>query len=207
MSADIALLSAASCWNATALLAMRASAAAFAAASRKALALDAKLAKEELRLLDAPADFYVPHRLEEGYGLNCEALRQIAERGTSVVITVDCGIGSRDEAVEARRLGLELIITGHHEFPPTLPDAAGLVHPRLPGTDYPFGGLSGSGVAFKVAWALCQRACGGEKVTLWTPVFTPDGKRCVVSALENLPTGGQRVELEVRAWPSGEVMP
>jgi single-stranded-DNA-specific exonuclease len=118
-----------------------------------------------LRLLDAKVDYYVPHRLEEGYGLNCEALRQIAADATSLVVTVDCGIASVAEAAEARRLGLELIVTDHHEFKDTLPDAATLVHPRLPGTTYPFGQLSGAAVAFKLAWALAQRACGGPKVT------------------------------------------
>jgi single-stranded-DNA-specific exonuclease len=126
-----------------------------------------------LRLLGAKVDLYVPHRLEEGYGLNCEALRQIAESGASMVITVDCGIASVVEAREAKRLGLELIVTDHHEFKvagsgdprPALPDAAVLVHPRLPGTQYPFGGLSGSAVAFKLAWALAQRACGSPRVT------------------------------------------
>src|SRR5262249_20650534 len=83
----------------------------------------------------------------------------------SVVVTVDCGIASRAEADEARRLGLQLIITDHHEFKDQLPEADALVHPRLPGCAYPFGGLSGSGVALKLAWALCQRACGSEKVT------------------------------------------
>ncbi len=118
-----------------------------------------------LRMLGAAADFYVPHRLEEGYGLNSEALRQIAQTGAAVVVTVDCGIGSLAEADEARRLGLELIVTDHHEPKEQLPDAAVLVHPRLPGTSYPFGGLSGAGVAFKLAWALCQRSCGSERVT------------------------------------------
>jgi single-stranded-DNA-specific exonuclease len=118
-----------------------------------------------LRLLGATADLYVPHRLEEGYGLNCDALRQIAEAGVSLVVTVDCGIASVAEADEAKRLGLELIVTDHHEFKDTLPDAAVLVHPRLPGTSYPFGKLSGSAVAFKLAWALAQRACGSPKVT------------------------------------------
>src|SRR5205807_5417849 len=118
-----------------------------------------------LHLIGAKAvEFYVPNRLEEGYGLNAEALRQIAQSGASLVVTVDCGIASLAEADEARRLGLELIITDHHEFKDRLPDAA-LVHPRLPGTAYPFTGLSGSGVAFKLAWALCQRACGSDKVT------------------------------------------
>jgi single-stranded-DNA-specific exonuclease len=120
---------------------------------------------QALRLLGAKADFYVPHRLEEGYGLNREALRQIAEGGASLVVTVDCGICSVEEAIEASRLGLQLIVTDHHEYKPALPDAAVLVHPRLPGTGYPFGGLSGAAVAFKVAWALARRASGGgEKV-------------------------------------------
>jgi single-stranded-DNA-specific exonuclease len=120
---------------------------------------------QALHLLGCQADFYVPHRLEEGYGLNCEALQQIAQSGAKVVVTVDCGIASLDEADEARRLGLELIITDHHEFKERLPAADVLVHPRLPGTSYPFTGLSGAGVAFKLAWLLCQRACGSEKVT------------------------------------------
>ena len=118
-----------------------------------------------LRLLGAKVEVYVPHRLEEGYGLNCDALRQIAAAGSTMVITVDCGIASVVEAAEAKRLGLELIVTDHHEFTDTLPDAAVLVHPRLPGTDYPFGRLSGSAVAFKLAWAIAQRECGGPKVT------------------------------------------
>lgn len=118
-----------------------------------------------LRLLSAQVEFHVPHRLEEGYGLNCEALQKLAQNGTQVVVTVDCGIASIDEAEEAARLGLELIVTDHHEMKATLPSAAVLVHPRLPGTSYPFGGLSGAGVAFKLAWALCKKACGGPKVT------------------------------------------
>jgi single-stranded-DNA-specific exonuclease len=118
-----------------------------------------------LKLLGAAVDLYVPHRLEEGYGLNVDALRQIAASGASLVVTVDCGIASLEEAEEARRLNLDLIVTDHHELKETLPGAAVLVHPRLPGTHYPFGHLSGSAVAFKVAWALAQRACGSAKVT------------------------------------------
>lgn len=120
---------------------------------------------EGLKLLGATVDYYVPHRLDEGYGLNEDALRQIAEGGASLVVTVDCGIASVAEADEARRLGLELIVTDHHEPKARLPRADALVHPRLPGTAYPFGDLSGSGVAFKVAWALFQRASGSTRVT------------------------------------------
>lgn len=115
--------------------------------------------------LGAPVEFYVPHRLEEGYGLNVEALKQLAASGVQVVVTVDCGIASLEEAVEARKLGIELIVTDHHEMKDRLPAAACCVHPRLPGHAYPFGGLSGAGVAFKLAWALAVRHCGSEKVT------------------------------------------
>lgn len=118
-----------------------------------------------LRALGAAVDFYVPHRLLEGYGINAEALRHIASTGATLVVTVDCGIASIAEAEVAKHLGLELIITDHHEMKDTLPDAAALVHPRLPGTSYPFGGLCGAGVAFKLAWALAMRKCGGEKVS------------------------------------------
>ena len=108
-------------------------------------------------------DLHLPHRLEDGYGLNVEALRKIKAAGASVVVTVDCGIASLVEADEARRLGLDLVITDHHEFKAKLPNAAVLVHPRLPGSSYPFGQLSGSAVALKLAWALAQRASGGPK--------------------------------------------
>ena len=116
--------------------------------------------------LKAKVDFHVPHRLDDGYGLNKETLQKLAtENGVNVVVTVDCGIASLEEAEEAHRLGMELIITDHHEPKETLPRAAAIVHPRLPGASYPFGGLSGAGVALKVAWALCKKACGSDKVT------------------------------------------
>ena len=117
-----------------------------------------------LKLLGAETSYYVPHRVDEGYGLNSEAIRGLAVEKAQVLVTVDCGIGSRDEAELARDLGLELIITDHHEPSSRLPEAAAIVHPRLPGADYPFGGLSGSGVALKLAWALCQQANGAKRV-------------------------------------------
>ncbi|HEV3418499.1 MAG TPA: DHH family phosphoesterase, partial [Pirellulales bacterium] len=120
---------------------------------------------ECLTLLGAKVGYYVPHRIDEGYGLNDEALRTLAARGAAVVVTVDCGIASLEQAETARELGLELIITDHHEFAERLPAAAAIVHPRLPGTAYPFAGLSGSGVAFKLAWAICQRANEAKKVS------------------------------------------
>ncbi len=118
-----------------------------------------------LRLLDADVSYYVPNRIDEGYGLNDEALRSLKGQGAGLIITVDCGIASVAEARTARELGLELVITDHHEFATELPDAAAIVHPRLPGTAYPFGGLSGAGVAFKLAWALCQQASQAKRVS------------------------------------------
>jgi single-stranded-DNA-specific exonuclease len=118
-----------------------------------------------LSLLGGDVRYYIPNRIDEGYGLNDEALRQLAERGAKLVVTVDCGIASSAEAETARELGLELIITDHHEFGSTLPRAAALVHPRLPGSTYPFAGLCGAGVAFKLAWAVCQRANGAKRVS------------------------------------------
>ena len=81
------------------------------------------------------------------------------------MISVDCGITSVAQARTAREVGLELIITDHHELAESVPDAAAIVHPRLPGSLYPFGGLCGAGIAFKLAWALCQRASNSQKVS------------------------------------------
>jgi single-stranded-DNA-specific exonuclease len=116
------------------------------------------------RLLDVPVAFYVPHRLESGYGLKSEPLREFAAAGVQTVVTVDCGINNVEEAAEAHRLGLELIITDHHEMTSALPAADAVVHPRLPGYDSEFPWLSGAGVAFKLAWAIAQQVSGGERV-------------------------------------------
>lgn len=118
-----------------------------------------------LKLLGAKVSYYVPHRIEEGYGLNCEAIRSLASAGGEMIVTVDCGIASLEEASAARRLGLDLIISDHHEPGPQLPEAAAIVHPRLPRSTYPFAGLSGSGVALKLGWALAQKASRSRRVS------------------------------------------
>ena len=118
-----------------------------------------------LRLLHAQVNYYVPHRMDEGYSLNAEALRGLAAQGTKLVVTVDCGVASVVEAELAQELGLTLVITDHHQMGETLPSAAAIVHPGLPGSEYPFAGLCGAAVAFKLAWAICQCASEGQKVT------------------------------------------
>ncbi|MFN9721385.1 MAG: single-stranded-DNA-specific exonuclease RecJ [Planctomycetota bacterium] len=119
-----------------------------------------------LQLSGATVDYYIPCRLEEGYGLNKSALQQLHEEDPNrVVVSVDCGIASVEEALLAKSLGLDLIITDHHHIGSTLPQALALVHPRLPGSEYPFGELCGAGVAFKLAWAICQRLGEGRKAS------------------------------------------
>jgi single-stranded-DNA-specific exonuclease len=117
-----------------------------------------------LRLLGARADYYIPNRIDEGYGLNHEALRTLAGGGADIVITVDCGIASVAEAETARELGLTLIVTDHHRPAERMPCAAAIVHPGLPDSSYPFPGLCGAAVALKLAWALCQQASQAKRV-------------------------------------------
>lgn len=121
------------------------------------------LLRQCIKLLGGDVSYYVPHRIDEGYGVNHEAIRSLAAQKAELIVTVDCGITSVEQAATARECGLELIVTDHHEPGLRLP-AATIVHPRLPGRPYPFPSLSGSGVAFKLAWALCQHASGAKKV-------------------------------------------
>lgn len=114
---------------------------------------------------------YVPHRIDEGYGLNAAAIEQLAADGAKVIVSVDCGVTAVEPAAAARRAGVDLIITDHHHPPETadgLPAAHSVIHPRRPGapTAYPFGDLSGAGVAYKLAWRLAAMHSGGSKVSI-----------------------------------------
>lgn len=114
---------------------------------------------------DARLRTYVPHRLEEGYGLNSDALRQLRAEGADLVVSVDCGITAHEPAKVAREIGLDLIITDHHACDDAAPpEALAVVHPRLAGSSYPFGELCGAGVAFKLAWGLATHWCGSKRV-------------------------------------------
>ena len=117
-----------------------------------------------LKLLGGDVGYYLPNRIDESYGLHCEAIRRLAAEKAELMVTVDCGIASVPQARTARECGLELIITDHHEPGATLPEAEAIVHPRVPGSQYPFPWLSGSGVALKLGWAVCQKASGARRV-------------------------------------------
>ena len=97
---------------------------------------------------------YIPGRLEEGYGLNPMAIRQLHDQGVNLIVTVDCGITAMEEAELCRSLGMDLVITDHHECKGTLPQAVAVVDPHRPDGGYPHKNLSGVGVAFKLAAAL-----------------------------------------------------
>ena len=107
-----------------------------------------------LRRHGADAVSYIPGRLEEGYGLNPIAIHQLRKEGVKLIITVDCGITAVAEAQLCRELGIDLVITDHHECKDTLPLAAAVVDPHRPDGGYPHKNLSGVGVAFKLASAL-----------------------------------------------------
>jgi single-stranded-DNA-specific exonuclease len=125
---------------------------------------------ETLQQLGLEPLSYIPDRYDEGYGIHIQALEQLVAQGVTLVVAVDCGITSIQEAAWAREHQLDLIITDHHEVPAQLPEAAAVVNPRRPGDRYPFKDLAGVGVAFALARALQQctgiPATGREKLLL-----------------------------------------
>jgi len=117
-----------------------------------------------LTLLGANVDYYIPHRVDEGYGLNEEAIGRLSESGTRLLITVDCGITAFDSAALARKLGMDLIITDHHQQGSELPSATAIVHPATD-SSYPNQDSSGSMVAFKLGWAVADQFKSGRKIS------------------------------------------
>ncbi len=113
---------------------------------------------EALQQLGGEVDFFLPSRFEEGYGLHVEPLRQFKDSGGSLVVTVDCGINAFEEAVSASKIGLDLIITDHHQPFADVPEAKAVINPLQKGCSYPFKELSGAGIAFKLAVALMDKA-------------------------------------------------
>lgn len=115
---------------------------------------------EALRALKANVKPYIPHRVDEGYGLNSPALQTLAKDGTKLVITVDCGIRSIAEVEDAKSTGLDIIVTDHHSLGPELPDAYAVINCKR--GDYPEPMLAGVGVAFKLVQALIMASRGNN---------------------------------------------
>ncbi len=127
------------------------------------------LLAETLSALGARVEPYIPHRVDEGYGLHLDALRDLYRRGVRVVVTVDCGIRSIAEVGQASR-GLDLIITDHHSVGDELPPAIATINPNQPGCSYPFDKLAGVGLAYKLAQALLR----AERQTGTSPNLTEE---------------------------------
>jgi single-stranded-DNA-specific exonuclease len=117
-----------------------------------------------LRLLGARVSYRLPHRVEDGYGLSEKFVEDFAKLGVAVTITVDCGISCKNQVALAADKGIDVIISDHHTIPDAFPDRAyAILHPLQPGCDYPFTGLTGAGVAFKLACALLTDKFSGEE--------------------------------------------
>ena len=170
--------------------------------------------RRALELLGADVAHYIPERLRDGYGLQPTAIDRLHADGVRVVVSVDCGIRSREAAERARDLGVDLIITDHHEPDTTLPPALAVINPRRSDCRYPDKDLAGVGVAFKLVQALCIRADRAR----WLPGFLKlaaigtladvvplRGENRVISkvGLDRLSAGGHTVGLQALLEASG----
>jgi len=131
------------------------------------------------RLLGVEADYYIPHRMEEGYGLSLEAVREIASRAVDLMITVDCGITATREIQAANAAGIDVIITDHHEPGVELPPACAVVNPKLASEPRLAPDLSGVGVVFKLAWAVAQAMSPTQRVSAQFRTFLLDAMALV----------------------------
>ena len=123
--------------------------------------------RRALELLGGEVVHFIPERLRDGYGLQPAAIERLHDQGVGLIVSVDCGIRSTDAARKARELGVDLIITDHHEPDGELPAAYAVINPKRRDCSYPDKYLAGVGVALKLVQALCQRAGKGK----WLPAF------------------------------------
>lgn len=129
------------------------------------------LLMQVLRALGAVVKPYIPHRVDEGYGLNSRALRQLAHGGAKLIVTVDCGIRSVEDVEDGKAAGLDIIITDHHSIGPEIPDALAVINPKQIDCPYPEDMLAGVGVAYKLAQALLRAATQDRRTA---PAFAED---------------------------------
>ncbi|MDY6845709.1 MAG: DHH family phosphoesterase, partial [Chloroflexota bacterium] len=115
------------------------------------------LLKLFLDALDVEASVYIPNRYDEGYGLNKDAIRELAKEGASLIITVDCGVRSIDEVSLANELGVDVIVSDHHHPGAALPPAVAVIDPKQAGDFYPEKDLAGVGLAYKLAQAYLEK--------------------------------------------------
>lgn len=117
---------------------------------------------EGLSLLGIETIPYVPHRVSEGHGLSSESVKYLGDQGVSLIVTVDCGVSSVEEASLAGHMGIDVIVTDHHVPPAQPPEVTAIINPAVPGDEYPFQHLCGAGLAFKLMQGLYK--IQGKKV-------------------------------------------
>ncbi len=107
-----------------------------------------------LKTLQFPCRYYIPHRIKEGYGLHCDTIMKFAQQGVKLIITADCGINDMEAVKKAQEMGVDVIITDHHEVPDEIPPANAVLNPKQEDCSFPFKSLAGVGVAFNLIIAL-----------------------------------------------------
>lgn len=172
------------------------------------------LIRRLLELLDGDVFHFIPHRMNDGYGLRNEGIDQLHQEGAKVVVTVDCGIRSLGAAERARELGIDLVVTDHHEPGDVLPSALAVINPRRKDSEYPCRDLSGAGIALKIAHGICIRSGHAN----WLPAFLKiaaigtvadivplQGENRVIASLglDSLSTGGHTPGLQALLDVSG----
>lgn len=168
-----------------------------------------------MRRLGATYDYYIPHRTKEGYGLHIPVLEHFQKKGFTLIVTVDTGISAVEQVAYANAAGMDVIVTDHHEPPAVLPEAYALINPKLPACTYPFKGLAGVGVAYKLAQALM----GDDIPEAWTELaalgtiadlmpLTGENRVIVKAGLASMARSafpGMTALLGTSGWSSGEV--
>lgn len=129
-----------------------------------------------LREIGGEAIYYVPHRIDEGYGLNFEGLKRLGSQGVRLVVSVDCGISNDKEVELARGLGLNVVIVDHHQPPQELPPAFAIINPHRPDCPFPDKGLSGAGLAFYLIIGLRAKL---REIGWFSGSDAPDVRRCL----------------------------
>ena len=117
------------------------------------------------RTLGRDVAWYIPHRTQEGYSLSRAAVEKFAKEGVRVLVTVDCGTSSIEEVRLAQELGIDVIVTDHHEPMAVVPPALAILNPKTRDSGYPFPGLCGAGMAFKLVWALAKALHGSRRIS------------------------------------------
>ncbi len=127
-----------------------------------------------LREIGGSPIFYIPHRIDEGYGLNSQGLERLKARGVGLVVSVDCGISNGEEVKRAREMGLDVIVVDHHQPPPELPPAVAVLNPHRSDCPFPDKGLSGAGLAFYLIIGLRAKL---REMGKFSPGAAPDIRR------------------------------